>query len=278
MVANASGFQAWLAAWTEKYHSGRAIAVMMDQDNSHAVVLDLHPQAYGMVQGQRKPRGVSMATTQEKIAQADERLAKMQKHQAMLRRVAIAESEIPGAYATGQVSMEKLGEQYGISSMTVKRILKDNGVTPKGARRLTDEDVQEIGALILAGHSRGDLAQHYGVSEASVRAAGLKTGAYKKGQRKPHRTDDEYELIKEWDAETRKRFAGAGLLSLGNGLKDWERRRAAKQAADANVAAGLTPEGDVEPLPAEPTNDTPATTEDFEAPETSEAEVSDIKF
>lgn len=182
---------------------------------------------------------MSTTTIDEKIAKATERATKMSAYADQLRRIATAEAEIPAAYRTGEVSKQKLAEQYGISSMTVSRILSDNGIAGATVRRLTDEEKREVVALIRAEEPLDAIAEAFSVSRNSIRTVGLKAGVLKPGQRKPHRSDEEYAQIAAFDEEARARFGGAGLYNLGMGLKTWQARRKAAAAGEPVPAEEL---------------------------------------
>lgn len=198
-----------------------------------------------------------MATTpqtiEDKIKLADERIAKQQAWSAQLRRIATAESEIPGAYRTGEVSKAKLAEKYGISTMTVSRILADNGIEGNAVRRLNEDERQEVLGMIKAGENLDQIAEAYGISRQAVRGVGLKAGLLKPGERKPHRSDEEYAQIEAFDAEARQRF-GSGIYNLGMGLRGWQAKKrstekttVAEQLAEATESA---PEPEAAPVEA----------------------------
>lgn len=183
---------------------------------------------------------------EDRIAKAEERAARATAYKESLQRVAIAEREIPGIWDTGEVTVVALSETYGISPVTVKRILNSAGRVIKRVKKLSNEERAEISALIQQGEHIANLAAKYKVSQNTVRRAGLESGVLVKGQRRPRRSDAEYEVIRAWDAETRQRFAGAGLYNLGLGLKAYDhkqklRAQALARANEAKVDAQPTP-------------------------------------
>lgn len=184
-----------------------------------------------------------MSNADEKYAKAEETLERAQRHRDRVLRIKTAEAEIPSIWDTGQVSQASLAKQYGISPMTVKRILQNAGRTIRRVRKLTDEERAEVGALLKSGENVDHIAQVYQVSRNTIRRTGLDLGVLKKGVRKPRRSDEEYEIIREWDTETRLRFNGSGLYNLGLGLRQYEARK--KQMADATTAAEAAPLPDV---------------------------------
>lgn len=185
-----------------------------------------------------------MSVIEDRIAKAEQRAAKQNAYAEQLRRIATAEAEIPNVYRTGEVSKAKLAETYGISSMTVTRILTDNGIEGTTVRRLNDEEKKEVAGLIKAGEDLDQVAESYGVSRNAVRQIGLKAGVLQPGQRKPHRSDSEYELIEQFDQEARARFGGAGLFNLGTGLRNWQAKRRS-EASGAPVPTPAEAHGDV---------------------------------
>lgn len=185
-----------------------------------------------------------MSTIEDRIQAADKRAAKAQAYRGQLQRIAVAEAEVPNAYRTGEVSKSKLAEQYGISTMTVGRILAEAGIAGTTQRRLNEEERREVAGMIKAGENLDQIAAAYGVSRNSIRTVGLKQGVLQPGERKPHRTAEEYALIEAFDQEARARFGGAGLFNLGTGLRNWhakQRREGANPNGDAAQAHGDVP-------------------------------------
>lgn len=204
-----------------------------------------------------------MAAT-DQLAAAEAKAAKAAAYVNKLRVIKQAEQEIPGAYRTGEVTMQKLADQYAISPMTVRRILKDANVPTVKFQRLSDEQRAEIVQMLRAGEHSDAVATAYGVSRNTVRKVGLDAGVFTKGSRRPHRSDADYALIEAYDAETRARFNGAGLYNLGMGLKQWRAKKAAEAAAleaESAPAPAPAPEAEVEPE---------GPVDDFGIPETSE--------
>lgn len=179
-------------------------------------------------------------TVEEKIARAEERSRKQTEYAAQLRRIAVAEAEIPGAFNTGEVNKTKLAEKYGISTMTVNRILEAAGIKGHTIRRLTEEEKQDVIGLLKSGNDPAEIAEAYNVAKGTVRTLGVKAGVLEKGVRKPLRTDEEYELIAAFDREARERF-GASLYNLGTGLRSFQARRARESAAPEQAAAPAAP-------------------------------------
>lgn len=184
-------------------------------------------------------------TIQEKVALAEERALKAERYRDKLKLVAVAEAEIPGAWKAGNDNKANLAEMYGISTMTVTRILSDNGIEPTRLHRLSDEEKSEILALIQQGQVPNEIATAYGTSVSSVRKLGVEAGLLEKGKRAPHRTDEEYRLIKDFDTEAERRF-GARLYNLGMGLRSWEKKNAPKLVPPSRptneTAVGASPE------------------------------------
>lgn len=179
-------------------------------------------------------------TTAEKLELADQRVRKMENYREKLRLVSIAEREIPGAWRGGNDNKQKLADLYGISTMTVTRILSDNGIEPVRTHRLSDEEKTEVIALIKQHQGIPEIAAAYGTSVSTVRKLGVEAGLLEKGQRAAHRTDEEYRLISEFDEEAQKRF-GAGLYNLGMGLRSWKKKQAAPLTASNVEAAPVNP-------------------------------------
>lgn len=166
-------------------------------------------------------------TTAERLELAEERERKAAAHRDRLRRVATAEAEVPGVWATGETTKQKLADTYGVSVATITRILEVNGVPQTRIRHLSDEERKEIAQLLGSGTSSLELQAAYGVSHNTVRKIGLDFGILKPGERKPQRSDEEYERIQDLDKLARDRF-GAGIYNLGVGLKTWEQKQKAK--------------------------------------------------
>jgi len=188
---------------------------------------------------------------EEKIAKAEKKEADARKYRESLQRVAIAEREIPTIWDTGEVSVIKLSETYGISPVTVKRILNSAGRVIKRVKKLSAEERAEVSALIQQGEHINNLAAKYKVSQNTIRRAGLDSGVLVKGQRRPKRTDAEYEVIRAWDAETRSRFAGAGLYNLGLGLKAYDHKKKLQDKALARATSEPQPVDEAPILPPE---------------------------
>lgn len=163
-------------------------------------------------------------TTAERLQKAEDRERKAAAHRDRLRRVSIAEAEVPNAYATGETSKQKLADIYGVSVATVTRILEVNGVQQTRVRHLSDEERKEIATLLGQGTTSLEIQAAYGVSHNTVRNIGLKFGVLKKGERKPQRSDEEYARIQELDQMAMQRF-GAGIYNLGVGLRTWEAKQ-----------------------------------------------------
>lgn len=174
----------------------------------------------------------------ERIAKADEELAKKQRHRDHLLVIKTAEAEIPSIWNTGQVTQAQLAAKYGISQITVRRILVDAGCVISRMRKLSPEERSEVASLIQQGERVDHLAGLYHVSRNTIRRVGLAEGALVKGVRKPRRSDEEYALIEAFDQEARARFGGAGLYNLGLGLKQWKSK---KKHQDAIIHGGSTP-------------------------------------
>ena len=184
----------------------------------------------------------------EKIAKADEELAKKQKHRDHLVVIKTAESEIPSIWNTGQVTQAQLATKYGISQVTVRRILVDAGCTISRMRKLSPEERAEVASLIQQGERVDHLAGLYHVSRNTIRRVGLSEGVLIKGVRKPRRSDEEYALIEAFDKEARARFNGAGLYNLGLGLKQWKSKKKHQDEILARSAQTAAFVDDPEPL------------------------------
>lgn len=178
----------------------------------------------------------------DRLAQAEQTLRRAEAHRRKLLVIKTAEQEIPSIWDTGQVTMTRLAKDYGISPMTVRRILVDNGRAVHRFRKLTHEEKAEVVALLKRGESPENLAEVYKCSKATIRRVGLEAGALRKGQRKPRRSDAEYELILAFDEEARARFNGAGLYNLGLGLRAWQLKKRTEAAAERKAADGAGPE------------------------------------
>lgn len=187
--------------------------------------------------------GEQPKTTAERLAVAEARASAAEKHRAHLRRIAVAEQEIPRVWATGEVKKTDLAATYGVSTMTVGRILAKAGYEQQRIRRLTDEERKEIHTYLVNGTTKEEIAQAYGISVNAVRSVGLKSGALSPGERKPQRSDADYEAIAELDALAIQRF-GSGLYNLGVGLRTWLKKKQDVAAADerASGAGGIPPE------------------------------------
>lgn len=192
-----------------------------------------------------KPPGEHMSyaelSVDEKIRKSEAKQQKAREYQLRLRRVATAEAEVPSAWNSGEHSKKKLAAAYNVSTMTISRILADNGIATPIANRLTTESRKEIVALLVQGEEGESVANAYGVSYSTVRKLGIEAGVIKKGVRKPHRTDAEYAVIQALDNDIRARF-GAGLYLLGTGLRAWEERKRRDAAEDASGAGGIPQE------------------------------------
>lgn len=163
-------------------------------------------------------------TTAERLEIAEERERKAAAHRDRLRRVSTAEAEVPGVWATGETSKSKLADTYGVSLATINRILEAAGVPMQRTKQVSDEERKEIAELLRQHTSSLEIQAAYGVSHNTVRNIGLKAGVLKPGERKPQRTDEEYERIQELDQLARQRF-GAGIYNLGVGLRTWEAKK-----------------------------------------------------
>lgn len=182
-----------------------------------------------------------MKDLDEKLRKADEILQKQSKNREHLLVLQRAQVEIPSIWKTGEVTQTALARTYGISQATVKRIIQGAGLEVKRVRVLNEEERAEITSLLQQDANVDQLAAAYHVSRNTIRRVGQETGVIFKGTRKPRRSDAEYELIREFDNEARRRFGGAGLYNLGMGLKQWEHRRAiaASAVADAEPDPGV---------------------------------------
>lgn len=173
-------------------------------------------------------------TTAERLEKAEARERKTREYRERLQRVATAEAEVPGAWATGEATKEGLARTYGVSVNTIQRILDANGVVTTRVHRLTDPERAEIATMLRQGTSSLEIQAAYGISHNTVRNIGLKAGVLRPGERKPQRTDEEYARIQELDELARQRF-GAGIYNLGVGLRTWERKQ--KLAAEGAPVA-----------------------------------------
>lgn len=187
-----------------------------------------------------------MTDFDDKIQAAEEKAARQVAYANKLRIVRTAEAEIPSIWDTGQVTITGLAKTYGISQVTVKRILKTHGRVIKRMRKLSDEERSQVAALLQQGHLPEALASKYGVSKNTIRRIGIEEGVFVKGQRRPRRSDAEYDVIREFDAEARSRFDGAGLYNLGLGLKSYDAKKKSEAAALINASQGQ-PEARPEP-------------------------------
>lgn len=178
----------------------------------------------------------------DRLAQAEETLRRAEAHRRKLLQIKTAEQEIPSLWDTNQVTMARLAKDYGISPMTVRRILVDNGRAVHRFRKLTHEEKAEVVGLLKRGESPEHLAEVYQCSKATIRRVGLEAGALRKGQRKPRRSDAEYALILAFDEEARARFNGAGLYNLGLGLRAWQLKKRGEAEAERKAEAGAGPE------------------------------------
>lgn len=81
-------------------------------------------------------------------------------------------AEAIGMYIDG-TSMEDIGEKFGVSWMTVKKLLEHNGIEirtiGRGSKILSEEEEKELCRKYLGGYSAGYLAKEYGMSEKRVR-------------------------------------------------------------------------------------------------------------
>lgn len=220
-------------------------------------------------------------TTAERLELAEERERKAAAHRDRLRRVATAEAEVPGVWATGETSKSKLADTYGVSVATINRILEVAGVTMTRVRQLTDEERKEIAELLRTGTSSLEIQAAYGISHNTVRNVGLKSGVLKPGERKPQRSDEEYRQIQELDQLAIQRF-GSGIYNLGVGLRTWEKKQKVaaegtprdqqEQELDSQSAGAIQePQPSVEvseaPAPATPPTSAPLTEDEWVNPD-----------
>lgn len=177
----------------------------------------------------------SHPTMDERLAKARQREEQQRQYREQLERVALAEQEVPGAYAAGNVTKTKLAEVYGVSTNTISRILAQAGMPQRRIRHLTDEERKEVATRIAAGTTKEELAEAYGCSVNAIRKIGLDFGVLRKGERKPLRSDAEYEEIADVDRQLIQRF-GSGLYNLGVGLRAFEKRQERKASGGRPIA------------------------------------------
>jgi len=93
-------------------------------------------------------------------------------------------TEAAAQYAAGKSTL-KLGEQYGVSRQTVTNALVKHGVQMRpggpyqghrGARAFTDAQAQEAVELFKAGFNGMRIAEHFGVSDTTVRKSLKRSG------------------------------------------------------------------------------------------------------
>lgn len=181
-----------------------------------------------------------MSTIDEKLSAAELKAARSASYRDKLLIIKTAEAEIPAIWDTGQVTLVALAKNYGISPMTVRRILRDAGRNTQRFRKLTAEEREEICGHLKQGATPDELSAAYRVSVATIRRAGIEGGAIDASQRQPRRSDEDYLMIQNFETEARARF-GAGLYSLGMGLRAWQARKR-KQAEKQQAAAWQEPE------------------------------------
>lgn len=190
-------------------------------------------------------------TLQERLAMAEEREKKAVAHRDKLRRVSVAEAEVPSVWKTGEVTKKGLADTYGVSEPTISRILEAAGFPQTRFRRATDEERNEIVTLLKSGTTKEEIAEAYSMSVNTVRGIGLKAGVLRPGERKPQRSDEDYARITELNELAIQRF-GSGLYNLGVGLRNWQRKqeiaaRESQPAGEGSVAAALHAAGQPEP-------------------------------
>lgn len=171
-----------------------------------------------------------MTDFDDKIAKQEAVAQKALDRATRMRTIQRAEAEIPDVWDTGQVTQTALAKTYGISAVTVKRILRDSGRTVTRVKKLSHEERAEAGALIRQNVPIDAIAAQFQVSKNTIRRTGLDLGILTKGERRPRRSDAEYQVIKDFDDDVRVRF-GTGMYNLGLGLRTWE----AKQRAEARA-------------------------------------------
>ena len=174
------------------------------------------------------------------------------------------EQEICQRYSAGEGSIQ-LGDVYGVSGTTILNIITRYGIKARSSseyqRKLTDAQEQVICRRYLAGESRSQLGEAYGVSDQCIGAAikrnGIKIRSGGESQRK-FTAEQELEICQRYlEGESSKQLADAyetgpnTILSAikRNGVKARSGSEAFSGAARVKASAArrsLSPEQEIE--------------------------------